>query len=143
VPPLIDRLPRTATMALSWAVLGAAFLALPVAAPDLAAIAAVAAVGGAATPWGIAALNAVISERTTGAARRAAFTAETVLHSGGASLGLLVGGAVIGWADPDRVLAATGLLQIAAAAAGLLVARRNGTDRTRDRGHHRAAARPA
>ncbi|MFI8948812.1 MFS transporter [Streptomyces sp. NPDC053750] len=128
VPLLIDRLPRSTTMALSWAVLGAAFLALPVAAPNLAAIALVAGVGGAATPWGIAALNAVISEQTTGGERRAAFAAETVLHSGGASLGLLVGGAVIGWAGSGRVLAATGLIQMAAAAAGLLMARRTGRD---------------
>ncbi|MER5479295.1 hypothetical protein ABT026_20345 [Streptomyces sp. NPDC002734] len=128
VPLVIDRLPRTATMALSWAVLGAAFLALPVAAPNLVAVALIAGVGGAATPWGIAALNAVISERTTGGERRAAFTAETVLHSGGASLGLLAGGAVIGWAGSGRVLVATGLLQIAAAAAGLLVARWEAAD---------------
>ncbi|MEV6260977.1 MFS transporter [Streptomyces sp. NPDC051784] len=128
VPVVIDRLPRLTTMALSWAVLGAVFLALPVAAPNLAAIAVVAGVGGVATPWGIAALNAVISEQTTGGERRAAFTAETVLHSGGASLGLLVGGAVIGWAGSARVLAATGLIQIAAAAVGLLVARRGGAD---------------
>ncbi|MER7051728.1 MFS transporter [Streptomyces sp. NPDC000351] len=128
VPLLIDRLPRSATMALSWAVLGTVFLALPVAAPNLAAIALVAGVGGAATPWGIAALNAVISEQTTGGERRAAFTAETVLHSGGASLGLLVGGAVIGWAGSVRVLAATGMLQIATAAVGLLMARRSGAD---------------
>lgn len=64
---------------------------------------------------GIAALNALISEQTDGPERRAAFTAETVLRSGGISLGLLAGGALIGWAGSEAVLLATGLLQIAAA----------------------------
>ncbi|WP_425280248.1 MFS transporter [Micromonospora orduensis] len=123
-PVVIDRLPRMETMALSWGVLGVAFVALPVAAPNLVLIAVVAAVGGAAMPWGIAALNALISEQTAGTERRVAFTAETVMHSGGASLGLLVGGAVIGWAGAGPVLAATGGVQVLAAAVGLLLGRR-------------------
>lgn len=53
-----------------------------------------------------------------GVERRAAFTAETVLHSGGTSLGLLAGGVLIGWAGAGPVLVATGILQVAAAAAG-------------------------
>lgn len=81
VPVVIDRLPRMRTMVVSWAVLGLAFALIPVAAPNLALIAAVAALGGAAMPWGIAALNALISEQTSGAQRRTAFTAEAVLHS--------------------------------------------------------------
>ncbi|MFF4081612.1 MFS transporter [Streptomyces sp. NPDC001777] len=120
VPVVIDRLPRMRTMVVSWAVLGLAFALIPMAAPNLALIAAVAALGGAAMPWGIAALNALISEQTSGAQRRTAFTAEAVLHSGGTSLGLLAGGAVIGWAGAGPVLVATGLVQILAAAAGLL-----------------------
>ncbi|WP_201308970.1 MFS transporter [Puerhibacterium puerhi] len=126
VPLVVDRLPRTATIVVSWAVLGVAFALLPLAAPGLAAIAVVSAVGGAAMPLGIAALNALISERTAGAERRAAFTAETVLHSGGASLGLLVGGAVIGWFGAGPTLVVAGLVQALAAvvAAALLRAAR-------------------
>lgn len=118
VPVVIDRLPRMTAMLFSWVVLGAVFGALPLVTPSLAGVAVVAAVGGAAMPWGIAALNALISEQTHGPERRAAFTAETVLHSGGASLGLLVGGALIGWAGSEAVLLTTGFLQIAAAVGG-------------------------
>ncbi|MCK9795401.1 MFS transporter [Isoptericola sp. 4D.3] len=134
-PLLVDRLPRLATAVGTWAVLGLAFAALPVVVPNLVGVALVSALGGAATPWGIAALNALISERTSGADRRAAFTAETVLHSGGASLGLLVGGALIGWFGAGPVLVATGAVQVAAAVVGLLVAWRLGA--------RRPAARPA
>ena len=124
-PLVITRLPRVSTMVTSWVVLGLAFIALPAVAPNLVAIAAVAAAGGAAMPWAIAALNALISEQTTGAERRAAFTAETILHSGGASLGLLVGGAIIGWVGAGPVLVATGLTQVLAAGAGLLLRNRH------------------
>jgi MFS family permease len=122
VPLVVDRLPRAATITVSWAVLGVTFALLPLAAPGLVAIAVVSAVGGAAMPLGIAALNALISERTTGAERRAAFTAETVLHSGGASLGLLGGGAVIGWFGAGPTLVVAGVAQALAAvlAAALL-----------------------
>jgi len=128
IPVVIDRLPRRGTMVTSWAVLGLSFLALPAVAPNLVAVALVAAAGGAAMPWGLSALSALISEQTAGAQRRAAFTAETVLHSGGTSLGLLVGGAIIGWAGAGPVLVATGVLQIVAATAGLLLWRRMPTD---------------
>ncbi|MEU2199258.1 MFS transporter [Isoptericola sp. NPDC019482] len=122
-PLVVDRLPRLATAVGTWAVLGLAFAALPAVVPSLAGVALVSAVGGLATPFGIAALNALISERTSGPERRAAFTAETVLHSGGASLGLLVGGAVIGWVGAGPALVATGVVQVAAAVVGLLAAR--------------------
>lgn len=125
-PLVVDRLPRLATAVGTWAVLGLSFAALPAVVPSVAGVALVAAVGGLATPFGIAALNALISEQTSGAARRAAFTAETVLHSGGASLGLLLGGAVIGWAGAGSALVATGAVQVATAAVGLLAARRLG-----------------
>ncbi len=123
-PLVVDRLPRLATAVGTWAVLGLSFAALPAVVPSVAGVALVAAVGGLATPFGIAALNALISEQTSGAERRAAFTAETVLHSGGASLGLLVGGAVIGWVGAGPALVATGVVQVAAAVVGLGAARR-------------------
>ncbi|MEL7976346.1 MFS transporter [Isoptericola sp. F-RaC21] len=125
-PLLVDRLPRLPTAVGTWAVLGLSFAALPAVVPSVAGVALVSAVGGLATPWGIAALNALISERTSGAERRAAFTAETVLHSGGASLGLLVGGAVIGWVGAGPVLVLAGAVQVVAAVVGLLAAWRVG-----------------
>ncbi|MFC7487166.1 MFS transporter [Knoellia sp. CPCC 206453] len=145
VPLVIDRLPRVPLMAVSWVVLGTTFVLLPTAAPSLAGIAALAAVGGAAMPWGIAALNALISEQTTGAERRAAFTVQTVLHSGGSSLGLLVGGGLIGWAGTGPVLVATGVAQmLAAAGAALWAGKARGTANT-GAGviPHRAPAAPA
>jgi MFS family permease len=123
-PVVMNRLPRTATMLTAWVVLGLAFVVIPMVAPRLVAIAIVAAMGGAAMPWGIAALNALISEQTTGAERRAAFTAEAVFHSGGTSVGLLIGGAIIGWAGAGRVLTATGIVQVVAAVASMFLVRR-------------------
>lgn len=124
VPLVIERLPPVPTMVVSWVALGCAFMALPFAAPGLFAVAAVAAVGGLAMPWGLASLNALISRRTAGAERRAAFTAQTALHAGGGSLGLLVGGGIIGWAGAGPVLIVAGALQVLAALAGLWLARR-------------------
>ena len=122
-PLVVDRLPRLATAVGTWAVLGLSFAALPAVVPSVTGVALVSAVGGLATPFGIAALNALISEQTSGAARRAAFTAETVLHSGGASLGLLVGGALIGWVGAGPVLVVVGAVQVLVAAVGLVAAR--------------------
>jgi len=123
IPVFVDRLPRMPTLVVSWIMLGLAFVAVPWAAPNLLMVAAVAAAGGAAVPWGIAMLNALISEQTTGAQRRAAFTIETVVHSGGVSVGLLLGGAVIGWVGAMPVLVVTGIAQIAAAATGIIIVR--------------------
>jgi MFS family permease len=120
VPLVVHRLPRIPAIVVSWVMLGIAYLALPLAAPNLLAVALVSAVGGMTMPFGIAALNALIVDRTTGAARRTAFTAETVLHSGGASAGLLVGGALIGAFGAGPVLVATGLMQVVAAITAML-----------------------
>ncbi|MFD6141105.1 MFS transporter [Promicromonospora sp. NPDC060271] len=132
VPLVVHRIPRIPAIVASWVVFGVAYLALPAAAPDLLAVGLVSALGGLAMPFGIAALNALIVDRTSGAARRAAFTAETVLHAGGASVGLLAGGALIGAFGAGPVLVATGLLQVVASFAALawLRARRtHGTSR--------------
>lgn len=120
VPLVVHRVPRVPAIVASWVVFGAAYLALPAAAPDLLAVGLVSAAGGLAMPFGIAALNALIVDRTSGAARRTAFTAETVLHAGGASLGLLVGGGLIGAFGAGPVLVVTGLVQVVAAAAAVL-----------------------
>lgn len=120
VPLVVHRVPRIPAIVVSWVVFGLAYLALPLAAPNLLAVALVSAVGGVTMPFGIAALNALIVERTTGAERRTAFTAETVLHSGGASAGLLVGGALIGAFGAGPVLVVTGLVQVVAAVVAVL-----------------------
>lgn len=120
VPLVVHRVPRIPAIVVSWVVLGVAYLALPLAAPNLLAVALVSAMGGVTMPFGIAALNALIVDRTTGAERRTAFTAETVLHSGGASAGLLAGGALIGALGAGPVLVVTGLLQVVASVAAVL-----------------------
>lgn len=118
-PLVVDRVPRVPAIVVSWVMFGVAYLALPAAAPDLLAVGLVSAVGGITMPFGIAALNALIVDRTTGAGRRTAFTAETVLHAGGASAGLLVGGGLIGAFGAGPVLVVTGLLQVVAALAAV------------------------
>ncbi|WP_454859856.1 MFS transporter [Promicromonospora soli] len=130
VPLVVHRVPRMPAIVVSWVMLGLAYLALPVAAPDLLAVALVSAVGGLTMPFGIAALNALIVDRTTGAERRTAFTAETVLHNGGASAGLLVGGALIGAFGAGPVLVIAGMMQVVAAIAAVLWlrARRHGNE---------------
>ncbi|MFI2487711.1 MFS transporter [Promicromonospora kroppenstedtii] len=120
VPLVVHRVPRIPAIVASWVVFGLAYLALPAAAPDLLAVGVVSAVGGLAMPFGIAALNALIVDRTTGAARRTAFTAETVLHAGGASLGLLAGGALIGAFGAGPVLVVTGGFQVLACVAAVI-----------------------
>nr|BFF20509.1 hypothetical protein GCM10025730_40300 [Promicromonospora thailandica] len=115
-PAVVHRIPHVPAILASWVMFGLAYLALPVAAPDLLAVGVVSAVGGITMPFGIAALNALVVDRTTGAGRRTAFTAETVLHAGGASVGLLVGGALIGAFGAGPVLVVTGLMQVLAAA---------------------------
>lgn len=123
IPVFVDRLPRMPTIVVSWILLGLSFTVVPWAAPEPMIVAIVGAAGGAAVPWGIAMLNALISEQTAGAERRAAFMAETIAHSGGVSIGLLVGGAVIGWTGAPAVLIATGIAQIAAAIGGYVIIR--------------------
>jgi MFS family permease len=139
VPLVVHRVPRIPAIVVSWVMFGLAYLALPLAAPNLLAVALVSAVGGVTMPFGIAALNALIVERTTGAERRTAFTAETVLHGGGASAGLLVGGALIGAFGAGPVLVVTGLVQVVAAVVAALwlrmrqrVLAAGGADQVRD-----------
>ncbi|MFD7022259.1 MFS transporter [Promicromonospora sukumoe] len=138
VPLVVHRVPRIPAIITSWVVFGLAYLALPMAAPDLLAVGVVSAVGGLAMPFGIAALNALIVERTTGAGRRTAFTAETVLHAGGASLGLLAGGGLIGAFGAGPVLVVTGGFQVLACVAAVLWLRaRRRSARVRRTGHPR------
>jgi hypothetical protein len=112
-PALVPRLPPLATTATGWIVLGAAFTALPAVTSSLALVAVLAALGGFAMPLGIAAVNRLITTRTHGAHRRAAFAAESLVHDGAASVGLLAGGAVIGLAGAGPTLVVAGAAQIA------------------------------
>ncbi|WP_201850063.1 MFS transporter [Myceligenerans indicum] len=138
LPVVINRIPRLPAVIVPWAVFGLAYMALPVVAPSLAGIALVAAVGGVAMPFGIAGLNALITEQTSGDERRAAFTAETVLHNGGASVGLLAGGAIIGLFGSAPVILVTGLLQVVAAVCAAFWVRvgRRASEPAGDRGQH-------
>ncbi|MEU0155768.1 hypothetical protein [Micromonospora fulviviridis] len=112
-PVLVPRLPPLATMATGWILLGATFAALPAVTSSLPLIAVLAAVGGFAMPLGIGALNRLITTRTEGPERRAAFAAESLVHDGAVSIGLLAGGAVIGLAGAGPTLVVAGAAQVA------------------------------
>jgi hypothetical protein len=86
-------------------------------------VAVLAAVGGVAMPIGIAAVNALITDRTSGPERRAAFAAESIIHDGLATLGMLAGGAVIGLVGARSALVGAGVLQAAVALTVLIVHR--------------------
>jgi predicted MFS family arabinose efflux permease len=118
---LVTRLPRVPVMVGGWLVLGATLVVLPGLAGSLFVLAVASAVGGFAMPLGIAALNALITEHTTGADRRTAFSVQQVTTNGGVSLGMLSGGAIIAMLGAGTTMQAGGLVQIAVPL--LLVAR--------------------
>ena len=110
---VVARLPRMPTIMAAWIVLGAVFLALPSLAWSLFLLAAASAVGGLVSPFGITALNALITERTSGPDRRTAFASQQIAGTGGASLGMLSGGAVIGLLGPGTTMYVAGIVLIA------------------------------
>lgn len=112
-PLLVPRLPPLGTMATGWVLLGATFAALPAGTTSLMATGCLAAAGGFAMPLGIGAVNRLVSTRTQGAERRAAFAAESLAHDGAVSVGLLAGGAVIGLVGAAPTLVVAGAAQIA------------------------------
>lgn len=112
-PLVVMRLPRLPTMVTGWIVLGTTFVALPWLDGSLLALALVSAVGGFVTPFGLAALNAVITEHTSGEDRRTAFAAQHVAGSGGSSLGMLTGGAVIAVLGAENTMHVAGVVLIA------------------------------
>ena len=112
-PLLVTRLPRLPTMVVGWIVLGATFAVLPWVAGSLLTLALVSAVGGFAVPFGLAALNALIIEHTGGDERRTAFAAQHVAGSGGASVGMLTGGAVIALIGAETTMHVAGVVLIA------------------------------
>ncbi|MFC0032515.1 MFS transporter [Micromonospora chaiyaphumensis] len=114
-PVLVPRLPPLATMAAGWILLGATFATLPAVTASLPLTAVLAAAGGLAMPLGIGAVNRLITTRTEGAERRAAFAVESLVHDGAVSIGLLGGGAVIGLAGAGPTLVAAGAAQVAVA----------------------------
>jgi len=108
VPLVVTRLPRVPTMVTGWVVLGATFAVLPWLDGSLPALALASAAGGFVIPFGLAALNAVITEHTSGEERRTAFAAQHVAGSGGSSVGMLTGGAVIAVLGPELTLHVAG-----------------------------------
>lgn len=97
-----------------WIVLGATFTVLPWLDGCLLALALVSVVGGFVAPFGIAALNAVITEHTSGDDRRTAFAAQHVAGSGGSSIGMLTGGAVIAVLGAESTMHVAGVVLVAA-----------------------------
>jgi hypothetical protein len=114
-PLLVPRLPELATIATGWVVLGLMFTALPTVTSSTVSVACVASVGGFSMPLGIGALNRLITAHTSGAQRRAAFAAESLVHDGAVSIGLLLGGALIGLVGAGPTLVGAGILQIVTA----------------------------
>lgn len=121
VPLVVTRLPRVPTMVTGWLVLGATFASLPLLDGSLLALALASGVGGFVIPFGLAALNALIAEHTTGEDRRTAFAAQHVAGSGGSSVGMLTGGAVIAVLGAEVTLHVAGA--VLAAVPLVLVAR--------------------
>jgi len=120
-PLAVTRLPRVPTMVTGWIVLGTAFSLLPWLDDSLLALGLVAAVGGFVMPFGLAALNALIAEHTSGEERRTAFAAQHVAGNGGSSIGMLSGGAVIALLGAENTMHVAGAVLIAVPA--VLVAR--------------------
>jgi len=112
-PLVVTRLPRVPTMVTGWIVLGITFAALPWLDGSLLALALASAVGGFVTPFGLAALNAVITEHTSGEERRTAFAAQHVAGSGGSSVGMLTGGAVIAVLGAENTMHVAGVVLVA------------------------------
>jgi MFS family permease len=129
---VVARLPRVPVMIAGWIVLGGTFVVLPWLDGSLAALAVAAAVGGFVAPLGISALNALITEHTSGSDRRTAFAAQQVAGTGGSSLGMLSGGAVIALLGAETTMQVAGLVQIAVPL--LLVARARSPRRRAGRG---------
>lgn len=129
-PLVVTRLPRVPTMAIPWIILGATFAALPWVSGSLLVLALVSSVGGFVVPFGLAALNAVIAEQTSGEDRRTAFAAQHVAGNGGSSVGMLTGGAVIALIGVQTTMHVAGLVLIAVPL--LVVARTRSARRRQD-----------
>lgn len=112
-PLAVTRLPRVPTMVSGWIVLGATLGVLPWLDGSLVTLALASAVGGFVTPFGLAALNAVITEHTSGEERRTAFATQQVAGTGGSSLGMLSGGAVIGFLGAETTMHVAGAVLVA------------------------------
>jgi MFS family permease len=110
---LVSWLPRVPVMVAGWLVLGSTLVVLPWLADSLAALTVASAVGGFVAPLGIAALNALITEHTTGSDRRTAFAVQQVAATGGSSLGMLSGGAIIAVLGAGTTMQVVGLIQMA------------------------------
>ena len=111
-PFVVTRLPRVPLMVAGWLMLGGMYLILPSVHGSLLALAVVAALGGFMVPLSMAALNALITEHTTGSDRRTAFAAQAIAGQGGASLGMLSGGGVIALLGAETTMQVGGVVVI-------------------------------
>ena len=109
---MVTRLPRVPLMVAGWLMLGGMYLILPSVHGSLLALAVVAALGGFMVPLSMAALNALITEHTTGSDRRTAFAAQQIAGQGGASLGMLSGGGVIALLGAETTMQVGGVVVI-------------------------------
>ncbi|MFI5735402.1 MFS transporter [Kribbella sp. NPDC051587] len=106
---VIRRLPALPLACASWAVVGLCWTGMGIwTAPP--AIAAMAGLAGMVIVWGISAISAVITQSSDGADRRALLSGQTVVVSASSSVGLLVGGSVIGAVGAQHTLIGAGLL---------------------------------
>jgi predicted MFS family arabinose efflux permease len=128
---VVTRLPRMPVMIAGWVVFGTTLVSLPWLASSLPALTAASVIGGFTLPLGIAALNAVIAEQTTGSDRRTAFAVQQVAANGGSSLGMLAGGGIIAVLGAATTMQVTGLILIAAP---LILVARSGLSTTPRRG---------
>jgi MFS family permease len=128
---VVTRLPRMPVIITGWVVFGTTLVSLPWLAGSLPALTAASVIGGFILPLGIAALNAVIAEQTTGSDRRTAFAVQQVAANGGSSLGMLAGGGIIAVLGAATTMQVTGLILIAAP---LILVARSGLSTTPRRG---------
>lgn len=121
-PWLVGRIRPWPTAVLPAAVLGVCFVALPGQLASVPGIAVLAAAGGVMMPLGIGAHNRILaSDPAPGPDRRAAFAADQMVDGGASAVGMLLGGAVIGVLGTPVTLTVTGIAQILAVAAALVV----------------------
>lgn len=121
--------------ALSWLIAGVAWVVMGLA-PHLAVIAGAAAVMGLAVPPGNAATTAMVTRSFSGLERRAALTGQATVVTGASTLGMLLGGPLIGLVGARAAIVLAGVVVAGAAATAAVTAYR----RSRSTGRTSSAA---
>ncbi|NYD43477.1 hypothetical protein BJZ21_003560 [Nocardioides panaciterrulae] len=123
--PVVRRGRVLAVVSTAWTAAGAAWVLMGVwPTPFGAGLAAAAA--GASVVVGITAVNAAITRTAEGAVRRTLLSGQAVVVSASSSVGMLLGGAVLGLLGVRSTLVASGLLVSAVSLAAPRLARRSG-----------------